>query len=594
MAADHGRDDAPVAGAIRRARRRTRLDACARASGHTTAGDAMSLRHDDSPDRMRQQDGAIRDSLFLVSDLTDPLPNDIEALRALVRSVMTERDVAIAERDRALDQNDRLRHLLRQLQRAHFGRSSEKLDPDQLQLAFEDIEQALARAEAEEEKQDPTLRAAGTKRPAGPRRSLPLHLPRVEVVITPEDTACPCCQAAMHVIGEEKSERLDVIPVQFRVIVTVRPKYACRACESAVVQAPAPERLIKGGLPTEAMVAYVLTSKYAWHLPLYRQALMLLSQGIEIHRATLAFWVGYAAAELACLAFRLREIVLSSVKIAVDETRAPVLDPGRGRTKTGYFWAVARDDRPWSGTDPPAVAYTYAPGRGAVHALKLLETYRGIVQCDGYAAYKNIADAAYLGEAITLAFCWAHLRRKFFDIAKGGSAPIASEALERIAALYAIEKTIRGRSADERRTVRQEKSKPLVLALRTWLDEQLARVSAKSVIAEAIRYGLNHWDGLTRFLEDGRIELDTNIVERGMRPIALNRKNALFAGHDQGAENWAAIASLVETCKLHGVDPQAYFADALTKLVNLWPESRLDELMPWAWAVQRSTDKLAA
>ena len=263
-------------------------------------------------------------------------------------------------------------------------------------------------------------------------------------------------------------------------------------------------------------------------------------------------------------------------------------------TIPGYFWAIARDDRPWGGTDPPAIAYTYAPGRGAVHALKLLDTYHGIVQCDGYAAYKNIANAAYLGEAITLAFCWAHLRRKFFEIAKGGSAPIASEALDRIALLYAIEKTIRGRSADERRAVRQEKSKPLVLALKIWLEEQLARVSAKSVIAEAIRYGLNHWDGLVRFLEDGRIELDTNIVERGMRPIVLNRKNALFAGHDQGAENWAAIASLVETCKLHGVDPQAYFADVLTKLVNLWPASRLDELMPWAWAARRSTDRLAA
>ncbi len=237
---------------------------------------------------------------------------------------------------------------------------------------------------------------------------------------------------------------------------------------------------------------------------------------------------------------------------------APVLDPGRGRTKKGYFWAIARDDRPWGGTDPPAVAYTYAPGRGAVHALKLLESYRGIVQCDGYAAYKTIADDTRAGDAITLAFCWAHLRRKFFDIAKGGSAPIASEALERIAALYAIEKTIRGRSADARRTVRKEKSKPLVLALKTWLEEQLAHVSGKSVIAEAIRYGLNHWDGLVRFLEDGRIELDTNIVERGMRPIALNRKNALFAGHDAGAENWACLASLVETCKLHGVDPQAY------------------------------------
>jgi transposase len=536
-----------------------------------------------------------------VSEIANQLPTDTETLHALVMTAwmqrdaaMAERDTAIGERDRALSQIDRLRHLLRQLSRAQFGRRSEKLDRDQLLLALEDIEQAIAESEACDDKKDVQAAKARAETRHANRGALPLHLPRVDITIAPEDTDCPCCKTPMHVIGEEKSERLDVIPAQFRVIVTHRPKYACRACEQAVVQAPAPERLIKSGLPTEAMVAYVLAAKYAWHLPLYRQAQMLLSQGIAIERATLAFWVGYAAAELKPLYLRLRELILGSVKIAVDETVAPVLDPGRGRTKKGYFWAIARDDRAWGGTDPPAVAYTYAPGRGAVHALKLLETYRGIVQCDGYAAYKNIADDARAGDAITLAFCWAHLRRKFFDIAKGGSAPIASEALERIAALYAIEKTIRGRSADVRRAVRQEKSKPLVLALKIWLDEQLARVSAKSVIAEAIRYGLNHWDGLTRFLEDGRIELDTNIVERGMRPIALNRKNALFAGHDQGAENWAAIASLVETCKLHGVDPQAYFADVLTKLVNLWPESRLDELLPWAWAASRTTNRLAA
>jgi len=536
-----------------------------------------------------------------VSEIANQLPTDTETLHALVMTAwmqrdaaMAERDTAIGERDRALSQIDRLRHLLRQLSRAQFGRRSEKLDRNQLLLALEDIEQAIAESEACDDKKDVQAAKARAETRHANRGALPLHLPRVDITIAPEDTDCPCCKTPMHVIGEEKSERLDVIPAQFRVIVTHRPKYACRACEQAVVQAPAPERLIKSGLPTEAMVAYVLAAKYAWHLPLYRQAQILLSQGIAIERATLAFWVGYAAAELKPLYLRLRALILGSVKIAVDETVAPVLDPGRGRTKKGYFWAIARDDRAWGGTDPPAVAYTYAPGRGAVHALKLLETYRGIVQCDGYAAYKSIADDARAGDAIMLAFCWAHLRRKFFDIAKGGSAPIASEALERIAALYAIEKTIRGRSADARHAVRQEKSKPLVLALKTWLDEQLARVSAKSVIAEAIRYGLNHWDGLTRFLEDGRIELDTNIVERGMRPIALNRKNALFAGHDQGAENWAAIASLVETCKLHGVDPQAYFADVLTKLVNLWPASRLDELMPWRWAAQRSADRLAA
>lgn len=526
-----------------------------------------------------------------MSELADPLPDDIEVLHTLVRSVfatreaaLAERDALIVERDRLAEQNDKLRHLLRQLQRAQFGRRSEKLDADQMQLALEDIEQAVAGVEATEEKREAALQTARTRQRAEARPSLPPHLPRVEVVITPEDTACPCCHGTMHVIGEESSERLDVIPAQYRVIVTRRPKYACRACEGAVVQAPAPERLIKGGLPTEAMVAQVLVNKYAWHLPLYRQAQMLASQGIDIDRSTLAFWVGYAAAELAPVAERLREILLAAPKITVDETTAPVLDPGRGRTKTGYFWAIARDDRPWGGLDPPGIVYTYAPGRGAALGLKPLAGYSGIVQCDGYAVYKQMADPKREGGAVTLAFCWSHLRRRFYDIAKGGAAPIATEALQRIAALYAIEATIRGRSAEARRTIRQTESKPFVAALKTWFQAQLGRVSGKSVIATAFRYGLNHWDGLERYLEDGRIEMDTNAVERGMRPIALNRKNALFAGHDEGAANWACIASLIETCKLNGVEPQAYLTDILTKLVNLWPAARIGELLPWASA----------
>jgi transposase len=530
----------------------------------------------------------------------DQVPVDIAVLQARLAAMVAERDAAIAERntaiaerDEARSQNDRLEHLLQQLRRMHFGPRSEKLDPDQLALAFEDIEQAIAASEAVDDKRDKAAARVRADKRRADRGALPAHLPRVHVTIEPEDKNCSCCRSPMHVIGEESSQRLDVIPAQYRVIVTHRPKYACRACEQAVVQAPAPERLIKGGLPTEAMVAAVLVAKYAWHSPLYRQAQMLASQGIDIKRSVLAFWVGYAAAELLPLYLRLRELILTSAKIAVDETIAPVLDPGRGHVKKGYFWAIARDDRPWGGPDPPAIAFTYAPGRGAVHALKLLDRYRGVVQCDGYAAYKSIAAAAP-DEAITLAFCWAHLRRRFFDLAKSGNAPIASEALERIAALYAIEKTIRGMSPDQRRKVRQDKSKPLVVALKTWLEQQLARVSAKAPIAEEIRYGLNHWDGLIRFLDDGRIELDTNIVERGIRPIVLNRKNSLFAGHDLGAANWACVASLVETCKLNGVDPQAYFADVLTKLVNLWPASRIDELMPWAWAAARSTNKLAA
>jgi transposase len=314
-----------------------------------------------------------------MSDPAPQLPVDIDALQALLVAARAERDAAIVERDQALSQNDRLRHLLRQLQRAQFGRRSEKLDPEQLRLALEDIEQVIAANEADEDKKNPAAARARAEKRRTNRGALPDHLPRVDVTIAPDDTNCPCCRAPMHVIGEETSQRLDVIPAQFRVLVTHRPKYACRACAEAVVQAPAPERLIKGGLPTEAMVAYVLVAKFAWHLPLYRQAQMLLAQGLDIKRAILAFWVGYAAAELKPLYLRLRELILTSGKIAVDETVAPVLDPGRGRTKKGYFWAIARDDRPWGGTDPPAVAYTYAPGRGAVHALKLLDHYRGIV-----------------------------------------------------------------------------------------------------------------------------------------------------------------------------------------------------------------------
>jgi len=276
------------------------------------------------------------------------------------------------------------------------------------------------------------------------------------------------------------------------------------------VQAPAPERLIKGGLPTEAMVAHVLVSKYAWHLPLCRQAQMLAAMGIVIDRATLAFWVGYAAAELAPLATRLRQILMSSVKLVVDETPVPVLDPGRGRTKTGY----ATTERGAAASLRPSPT---AMRPGAARTVRLLAGYCGVVQCDGYAAYKQLADGRRASGPVTLAFCWSHWRRRFYEIARPGPEPIASEALERIAALYAIEETIRGRSPEVRAAVRQAQSKPLVVALKAWLEAELARVSGKSVIAIAIRYGLKHWDGLVRFLDDGRIEMDTNVVERSMR-----------------------------------------------------------------------------
>jgi transposase len=292
-----------------------------------------------------------------VSAAANQPPPDIDALQAQLAVALAERDAAIIERDAVLRQNDRLAHLLRQLQRMQFGRKSEKLDPDPFALALEDIEQAVAASEAADDKRNKEATVARAEKRRANRGGLPAHLPRVHVTIEPEDRTCPCCRSPMHAIGADVSERLDVVPAQFRVLVTRRPKYACRACEEAVVQAPALERLIKGGLPTEAMAASVLVSKYAWRLPLYRQAQMLAAQGLDIKRSTLAFWVGYAAAELRPVYGRLRELILTSAKIAVDETKAPVLDPGRGRVKGGYFWAVARDDRPWSGSDPPAIAY---------------------------------------------------------------------------------------------------------------------------------------------------------------------------------------------------------------------------------------------
>src|SRR5277367_3397335 len=463
-------------------------------------------------------------------DTLESLPDDVEGLRALVLTLVAERDAALGERDAVIserdalqEQNDRIRHLLLKLKRMQFGAKSERLPEEQLQLGLEALEQAIARGEAEAEKRDPDVRKDGAAKRRANRGALPAHLPRIEVTLAPEDTACPCCRTAMTVIGEDTSERLDVIPAQFRVIVTRRPKLACRACVGTVVQAPTPARLIEGGIPTEALVAHVLVARYADHLPLYRQAQIMARQGVILDRSTLSFWMGYAAAELAPVVTRLREIMLSSTRLFADETVVPVLDPGRGRTKQGYFWAIARDDRPWGGSEPPAVVYSYAPGRGHIHANTLLGGYRGILQCDGYAAYKKLVGSKTNEQSMTLVFCWSHVRRGFYDLAKT-KAPIAMEALRRIAALYAIEQRIRGKSPADRLAVRQAESKPLVTELRIWFEAQIAKLPGRGPTAEAIRYALNHWAGLERFLDDGRIELDTNSVERAMRPVALSRK----------------------------------------------------------------------
>jgi transposase len=497
--------------------------------------------------------------------MSDALPDDPATLKAML----------LAERARA----ERLEQIVKELQRHRFGRRAESLPEDQLLLGLEEAEQIEAQGEAEQESRAPSEREQRAAKRRMNRGSLPAHLPRVEMLVDIGDHTCPGCKSTLHRIGEDVSERLDIVPAQLRVIVMRRPKYGCRACEDVVVQAAAPARLIECGLPTEATVAQVLVSKYADHLPLYRQAQIYARQGIRLDRSTLADWVGRAAWFLKPVHDRLLQTLKDGSKLFADETTAPVLDPGRGRTKTGQLWAYARDDRPWGGSDPPGVAYVYAPDRKAERPMAHLSGFKGTLQVDGYGGYRALAE----GGNVALAFCWAHVRRRFYELAAAGPAPIASEALTRIAALYAIESEIRGRAVEERRAVRQAKSRPILDDLEPWLRAKLELISQKTKLAEAIRYTLSRWQGLTRFVDDGRVEIDSNVVERAIRPIALNRKNALFAGSDGGGEHWAIIASLIETAKLNDVNPHAYLSDVITKIVRGHPNSRIDDLLPWAY-----------
>lgn len=497
------------------------------------------------------------------------LPDDVEALRALVLEQARELEALQHFKARA----ERLQAIIEALQRHRFGRRSEQLDPDQFELALEEIETALAEAEQARDK-------ASRTSPSHPRKTnrgyLPAHLERIEQTVDVEHQDCPCCGGSLHQIGEDVSERLDVVPTTFRVLVTRRPRYGCRSCESAVVQAPAPARIIEGGIPTEALIAQVLVAKYADHLPLYRQAQIYARQGILLDRSTLADWVGRAAWYLQPLRDHILERLRQSERLFADETTAPVLEPGRGRTKTGQIWAYARDDRPWGRMDPPMVAYVYAPDRKTERPEAHLGDFAGILQVDGYGAYAALAKRR---QQLRLAFCWAHVRRKFYELKD--KSPVALEVLRRITLLYVIEADIRGRSAEQRRAARQEHSRIHVDDLHQYLEARHRQVSAKSKIGEAINYALTRWDGLSRFLDDGRIDLDSNAVERSIRPLALNRKNALFAGSDEGGDNWAVIATLIENCKLCDINPHTWLTETLTKLANGHLANRIGELMPW-------------
>lgn len=496
----------------------------------------------------------------------DNLPSDVDLLHQLVREIVG----VVESRDGEIE---RLQSIIKKLQRAQFGRRSERLDPDQLALALDDLDADIARIR----ESSPDVAKLPSERTSH-RKPLPDHLPRQEVRLDIESEVCACCGGALHAIGESQAEMLDWVPAQLRVIRITRPKYACRLCES-VVQAPAPERLIAGGVATPALLTQVLISKYCDHTPLYRQSQIFARHGIDLARSTLAGWVGGACWWLEALHDRLAKNILASDYLFADDTPVPVLDPGRGRTKTGRLWVYAREQRGWSGPEPPAAIYMFAPDRKAERPARHLASYRGVLHVDGYAGFETLAKAG----TIKLAACWAHTRRKFYDVAQAIGSPIAEEAMRRIRDIYVIEAELRGQSPPHRLAARRSRSKPLVAALEAWLKAQLAVIPAAGELAKAIRYALSRWDGLTRFLTDGHVEMDTNPVERAIRPVSLGRKNHLFAGSDGGGARWAILCSLTETAKLNGVEPYAYLADVLQRMVDAHPVNRLDELLPWAW-----------
>lgn len=506
----------------------------------------------------------------------DNLPADPALLQQMVRDL-----AEVVERQKAdLSELEALRQQLRQMQRTVFGRRSERLDPDQFDLGLEELEADIARVEAK--LAAPELEPSAPAEPPSRGRDLPDDLPHHDFTLEPPGLesgagVCPCCGGALHEAGETVARMIDYVPAQLRVLRIRRPKYACRGC-GTLHQAPAPEKPIAKGMATPAMLAHVITSRYCDHLPFYRQAQILARNGFPVDRSVLAGWAGQACWWLEALHEELAKALFASAKLFADDTPMPTLAPGTGRVKTGRLWAYARDDRPWQGLDPPAVIYAYTSDRKGERPAVHLREFCGVLQVDGYAGFERLAA----GNRVVLAACWSHARRRFYDLAENGS-PIAAEALRRIARLYAIEERIRGRTADERRQLRQAEAASQVAELKAWLEHELPRLPGRSKLAEAIRYALGRWKALCVYLDDGRVEMDTNTVERCIRPVALGRKNSLFAGSEGGGHRWAVIASLVETCKLNGVEPFAYLRDVLERMVNGYPAARLADLLPWNW-----------
>lgn len=476
---------------------------------------------------------------------------------------------------------DKLKLQVLRRDRARFGASSEQLNSAQIVLI-----EGQPLDELPVSKAPPKKDVADTP---DPDRKLPAHLPRDTKTYRPEATSehhdanaqpcgCTACGGRLRLIGQDVSEQLEYVPAHFKVIRHVRPKLACVAC-AAIFQAAAPSRPIARGVAGPGLLAHVMVSKYCDHIPLYRQSGIYARDGVFIDRSTMVGWVDQGDQLLDPLVTALGRYALAGAKVHADDTPVGVLDPGRGRTKTGRLWVYVRDDRPAASQDPPAVWFQYSPDRKGEHPQAHLKNFTGILQADAYGGWGKL----YGGGRVTEAACWAHARRPWWDLHLSlGRAPgtVAEQALKRIAALYAVEADIRGQPPDERRRQRQARAGPLLGELHAWLSAMVGRVSAKSEIAAAIGYSLTRWKALTRYVDDGRIEIDNNAAERALRGVSLGRKNYLFMGSDAGGERAAAIYSLVETAKLNGLDPEAYLRDVLTRIAD-HPISRIDELLPW-------------
>src|SRR3984893_16828896 len=529
--------------------------------------------------------------------ISDSLPTDLVTAHAMIIAQHQALSVAEARATAAESEAqyralliEKLKYTIAKLRHQQFVQSSERgAILDQLELQLSELQENAAEAEAVAELAtakaeslpsglDPKLKVHGFERRRPARRPLPEHLPR-ERIVYPSPAACPCCGGVLHKLGEDVTETLELIPRQWKVIQHVREKFSCRSCE-AITQPPAPSHPIARGRAGPGLLAHILFAKYGLHLPLNRQSVTYVREGVELDVSTLADWVGAAAVTLMPLISLIRAHVFAAERIHADDTTVPVL--AKDKTRTGRLWTYVRDDRPFGGPDPPAAAFFYSPDRGGVHPQQHLAGYAGLMQADAYAGFNKLYEASRKPGPIIEAVCWAHARRKFFDLARINKAPIAIEAVERMDALFAIERDINGKLPAERKRVRNEQSRSLVVALAAWLRRQRAKLSANSDTAKAIAYSLNRWTGLIRFLDDGRLCMSNNAAERALRGIAVGRHHWTFAGSDDGGRRAAAIYTLIETAKLNDVDPQAWLADVLARLQD-HPARRIDELLPWNW-----------